>query len=225
MRRLKFLLVASMAAGALGFVAVPKVWALFTAEAGQLPASATSGTLVMNLTVNGNSCFSYNGPASPGNLNSGCSALYTYAPANELYPGVPVTVNVTVKDAGTLDASDIRLYMPGGCTVSQTGDAPSAGGASPCAAGGMQVYVQETATLGGPPTKCWLPAGGTTCSFTTNLSTLATATTAANGLDLGAGPTSGGSRFFTIGIQLPSTASNAYQGEAASFVLAWHMRS
>lgn len=225
MRRLKLTLVAAMAVGLLGFVGVPRVWAILTAETGNLPASATSGTLAMDLRVGGGAaCYSFNGPASPGNVNSSCDTLYTYTPANELYPGSPVTVQVKVTNVGTLDASDLRLYMPGGCSASQTGDAPSAGGANPCAAGGMQVYVQET-NSSGTATTCRLPTGSTTCTFTTDLATLAAASSASSGIDLGAGPTASGTRYFTIGLQLPITAANTYQGEAASFVLAWHMRS
>lgn len=227
-RRLKLLLVATLAAGAMGSIAVPRVWAIFTAQAGQIPASASSGTLVIDAKVGaGSACFSYNGPASPGNVNSSCQALYTYSPSTELYPGEPVTIDVAIHDDGSLDVGDLLLFLPGGCTVTTTGDVPTGtqGGGNPCASGGLQVSIQENVSAGGAALACWYPASSGACSLTGNLSTLATATSVASALDLGSGPVSGGTRFFTIALQEPSTASNTLQGEAANFVVAWHANS
>lgn len=222
-RRLKLTLLAVMAAGALGSVAVPGVYAVFNAEARNLPSTAGTGTLTMDLVVGGGSpCYSYNGPASPGNVNTSCDALATYSPSAELYPGEPKTVTVTVRNDGSLAASDLLVYMPGGCTPVSTADAPAPGSGNPCAAGGMQFYVEES-TPGGP--KCWFPAAAGACSFTADLATFAGKTTLATALDLGAGPAAQQTRTFTIGLQVPSSANNTYQGRGASFVLDWHLNS
>lgn len=227
-RRLKLLLVTMLAAGAMGSIAVPRVWAIFTAQAEQIPGAASSGTLVIDAKVGaGSACFSYNGPASPGNVNTSCSSLFTYSPSTELYPGEPVTIDVAIHDDGSLNVGDLLLFLPGGCTVAATGDAAPAaqGGGNPCASGGLQVSIQENASPGGSALKCWYPASAGACSLTGNLSTLATATSVASALDLGSGPVSGSTRFFTLAVQEPSTASNTLQGEAASFVVAWHANS
>jgi hypothetical protein len=47
----------------------------------------------------------------------------------------------------------------------------------------------------------------------------------ASALDLGTGPAHGQSRYFVIGMRLPSNASNALQGQAALFSLRWHVTS
>jgi hypothetical protein len=227
-RRLKLVLVAMLTTGAMGSIAVPRVWAIFTAQAGQIPASVSSGTLAIDAKVGaGSACFSYNGPASPGNVNSSCTALYTYSPSTELYPGEPVTIDVAIHNDGSLNVGDLLLFLPGGCTVTATGDAaaPAQGGGNPCASGGLQVSIEEDASSGGAALKCWYPASAGACSLTGNLSTLATATSVASALDLGSGPVSGGTRFFRLGVQEPSTASNTLQGEAANFVVAWHANS
>lgn len=222
-RRLKLTLLAVMAIGAVVSFAAPGVYAMFTADAQNMKASAGTGTLTMDLVVGGGSpCYSYNGPASPGNVNTSCDALATYSSAAELYPGEPKTVTVTVRNDGSLDASDLALYMPGGCQNVSTPDDPSPGSGNPCAAGGMQFYVQES-TPGGP--KCWFPAAAGACTFTADLATMAAKTTLANALDLGSGPAAQQTRTFTIGLQVPANASNTYQGRGAAFVLDWHLNS
>ncbi|HET8529210.1 MAG TPA: hypothetical protein VFL60_09885 [Gaiellaceae bacterium] len=220
---MKLALLAVMAVGGVCSFAVPGVYAVFSAETRNLPSKAGSGTLTMDLVVGGGSpCYSYNGPASPGNVNTSCDALATYTPSAELYPGEPKTVTVTVRNDGSLPGSDLLLYMPGGCSPVSTGDAPAPGTGNPCTAGGMQLYVEET-TPGGP--KCWFPAAAGACSFTSDLATFAAKTTLATALDLGAGPAAQQTRTFTIGLQIPSTADNTYQGRGASFTLDWHLNS
>lgn len=222
-RRLKLALLATMAIGAVGSFAVPGVYAVFTAETRNTQASAASGTLTMDLVVGGGSpCYSYSGPSSPGNVNTGCDALATFDAAAELYPGAAKTVAVTVRNDGSLPGADLLVFMPGGCTPVNTPAAPSPGGGDPCAAGGMQLYIEET-TPGSQ--KCWFPSGAAPCAFTADLSSFAARTTLATALDLGAGPAAQGTRTFTVGLQVPSNSTNAYQGRAATFALNWHLNS
>lgn len=223
-RRLKLALLATMATGAIGSIAVPGVYAVFTAETRNTQASAASGTLTMDLTVGaGSPCYSYTGPASPGNVNTSCNALLTFNAASELYPGEPKTTTVTVRNDGSLPASDLLVFMPGGCTPANTADWPyTPNTGDPCAAGGMQFYIEET-TPGSQ--KCWFPSGAAPCAFTANLSSFAARTTLATALDLGPGPAAQGTRTFTIGLQVPSTSNNTYQGRAATFALNFHLNS
>jgi hypothetical protein len=228
-RRVKLALLATMAIGAVGGITVPGVWANFTADAGNMQATAMSGTLTMNMTVDrgsgpGAACASYLGTS---NANTSCDAMVVYSPTAELYPGEPKVTKFALVNTGSLNASDLRLYMPGGCTFVATPDAPAPGGASPCAATGMQLYIQENSDASGTPLKCWYPAPAAAgaCSTWSTLSSFAIRTTAALGLSFGAGPNALQTRYFQVGVQLPATAANTLQGEAAKFVLAWHLTS
>lgn len=222
-RRVKLALIATMAIGAVGSIAVPGVYAIFKAEARNTQVTSMTGTLTMDMTVaNGSACVSYNGSAN-ANANTNCDALESYLPAAEMYPGSPVTTRVVIHNSGSVPAADLRLFMPGGCTTVATPDAPSPGGGDPCGSTGMQMYVQET-DLSGNPTSCRFPSGTTTCGWST-LSTLAPRTSLALSLSLGAGPAAQQFRYFTVGLEEPPAAANNLQGEAAAFVLTWHLNS
>lgn len=226
-RPVKRLLLLLMLIGGLATVTVPGVWALFSADTRNTQQSATSGTLTFTNTVaSGSLCFSYGGSATPGNVNA-CDPLFTYSAAAENYPDVPVFADVTITNNGSLGASDLSLYMPGGCSATSTPDAPAPGAGNPCSTGGLQLYVQEMQSDFTTVVKCRYPASAGSCVFSANtLNTFATnGTSVATALDLGAGPAAGASRYFRIGLQLPSSATNALQGREAVFSLTWHMTS
>lgn len=226
-RRVKQVLLTMLVVGALGTATVQRAYALFTTDEANPAATVGSGTLTFGTTVGtGSVCFSYGGPSSPGNVNTACDALFTYDPASEHYPGDSATATVTIANDGSLGASDLALYMPS-CTSAATADAPAPGGGDPCAAGGAELYVQETQSDGTTPVTCWYPSGSTTCSFAADsLHTFSqTYTSSSAALDLGAGPQASQTRYFTIGVALPSTAANTLQGEEAVFALTWHMTS
>lgn len=219
---LKKLLAGLIAFGALSSVTATGTFALLTSQQSNSGGKVASGTLTFNDVVGtGTACTSWGGPASPGNVNTTCQALITSATQN--YPGVPVTVKVTITNDGSIDASDLSVYMPS-CTIGTTPGAPAPGGANPCAANGAQFYVQET-TSTGTPTTCWFPSAVGACSFSASslFVFFSNINATANALHLGAGPAHAQARYFLIGMQLPSTASNALQGEAAIFALTWHV--
>jgi len=221
--RLKMALAGVMVFGAISSVTVTGTFALLNSEETNQGGSVASGTLTFTNTVNtGTACNSYGGPSSPGNVNTGCDALLTSSTLN--YPGIPITpVKVTIANNGSIDGADLTVYMSS-CAASATPGAPTPGGANPCSTNGAQFYVQETNSTG-TATKCWFPSSGTTCSFVaSSLSVFASNyTSATSSLDLGPGPAHGTSRYFQIGMQLPSNASNALQGEQAVFGLTWHL--
>lgn len=228
-RRLKLALLATMAIGAVGGIAVPGVWANFTAEAGNTHATAMSGTLTMDMTVDRGSgtpgtCSSLNGAQ---NSITSCDAMAVYSTSAEMYPGEPKVTKFSLRNTGSLNASDLRVYMPGGCTNIVTPDAPAPGGGQACAATGLQLYIQENSDSAGTPLKCWYPAPATAgaCATWSTVSSFAIRTTAALGLSFGAGPNALQTRYFQVGVQLPSTASNTLQGQSARFVLNWHLTS
>ncbi len=221
--RLKKILASLIAIGALSSVTVTGTFALLTSQEQNTGSSVASGTLTFSNTVGtGTACLSYSGPASPGNVNTGCDALITSATQN--YPGVAIApVKVTIANNGSLDASSLSVYMPS-CTAAATPGAPAPGGANPCASGGAQLYIQETNSTG-TATACRYPSGPVTCAFAANTLQLfaANANTVTSALNLGAGPAHGQSRYFQIGLELPGSASNALQGEEAVFALTWHL--
>ena len=220
---LKKLLASLIAIGALGSITVSGTYALLSSEETNAGSSVASGTLTFSNTVaTGTACLSYGGPSSPGNVNTGCDVLITATTLN--YPGVPITpMNVTITNNGSIDANELSVYMPS-CTAAATPGAPAPGGANPCSTGGAQMYIQET-TSTGTATACRFPSGPVTCAFVANsMRALAVnASSPASAINLGSGPAHGQSRYFQIGLQLPSTASNALQGEAAVFALTWRM--
>ena len=223
MSQLKKVLAAMMVLGAMSFLTLNGVFAALNSETINRGGSISSGTLTFtNKVASNTACTSYGGAASPGNVNTACDALFSATSLQ--YPGTPATVQLTLKNDGSLDASDLAVFMAS-CANLNTPSVPVHGGADPCASGGAQLYLQET-NSSFVATKCWYPtvAAGS-CSFGANgLANFdATYTDAVASLDLGSGPVAGASRYFVIGMQLPSTASNALQGQEALFDLTWHL--
>lgn len=212
--------------GGISSLTVGGTFALFNSEESNPGSSIASGTLTLSDTVttgSASACFSY-GAGSSANVNNTCEGVFAMSSDN--YPGVTGIAKITLLNNGSVDATGLSLYMPGGCTTVANTNAPSAGGGDMCAS--ALFYVQETDS-NGVATKCWYPAAaGVTCTATSLLSTFRTNyTSTIASLNLGAGPAHGAAaaRYFEIGMQIPSTATNTLQGEAARFGLTWHITS
>jgi hypothetical protein len=223
---LKKILASLLVVGALSSVTAGTTFALLTSQESNAGGFVSTGTLTLSDVVNGGStCFSYGGSPSPGNVNNGCAALFSSA--NQNYPGTAAFAQVAIKNAGSIAASDLSVYMPS-CTSIVTPGAPTPGGANPCATGGDQFYIEETdSSFTVATSTCRYPAAAGPCSFAADtLNQFSTyASTTATALDLGAGPVAGATRYFIVGMQLPSNASNSLQGQAAQFGLTWHITS
>ncbi|MGH3009787.1 MAG: hypothetical protein ACRDLM_10345 [Gaiellaceae bacterium] len=118
---------------------------------------------------------------------------------------------------GTTSYTDNTNTSPSGSPPSGTGSG------NPCVTGNGGLYVQETNSTG-TASQCWYPTTNTTCTFdgTIDLGLFATSfNTLGQSLDLGAGPTALGSRYFQIGLQIPSGTGNALQGTEALITLNW----
>ena len=223
---MKKVLASLIVLGGLSSLTVGGTFAVLNSQESNAATSISSGTLTFSNVVNvtGPTCFSYGGAAVPANANTACQALFTSASEN--YPGVPTTAKITLTNNGSLDASDLSVFMPT-CTNAVTPGAPAPGGGDLCASAGAQLYLQET-DASFVATSCWFPtvAAGA-CSFVANslfvFKTNFSASTSA--LDLGAGVIHGQSRYFIVGMQLPSNAGNTLQGQAAQFGLTWHLTS
>ncbi len=220
--RLKKVLLSLIVLGGLSFFTLTSAYALLNAESRNIGSTISSGTLTFNNKVNlGSLCYSYTGPSSSGNVNTGCDALFTSA--TQMYPGTAATSRVTIANDGSLDAKNLSVYMPS-CTAVATPTAPSPGGADPCDVAGAQFYIQETDSAFNA-TNCKYPAAAGACTFATNTLFFfkSSANSAPTAFDLGSGPAQSQSRYFVIGMQLPSNASNALQGEEALFTMTWRV--
>jgi hypothetical protein len=218
--RLQKLLASFLVLGAVGSITVGGTYGMLNSEGTNQDSLVASGTLTLSNTVTGGTaCFSY-GAGSSGNVNTGCQALFTSATEN--YPGVPRTAQVTIANNGSLDYGDLSVYMPS-CTSTTTPGAPAPGGADPCAPSGAQFYIQETDATFTTALSCWFPAAAGACAFASNSLFVfkVNKNAPASALDLGSGPVHGASRYFVIGMQLPTNASNTLQGQAALFSLTW----
>jgi hypothetical protein len=210
--------------GSMSFLTVTGTFALMSGDAGNKGSSIVSGTLTFSNTVGvaptATTCYSFGGAL---NANGSCAALLSSSTL--MYPGTLASAKVTIANDGSLDPSSLSVYM-GSCTQVGSPNAPvytnPGTGANPCGLNGLEFYVQETDGSWNA-TKCWFPSGTTTCNLTNNtLYAFAnTYKSAGNLLDLGAGPVHGVSRYFIIGAELPTTASNSLQGQEAQFAMTW----
>ena len=219
-RAMKKVLLSLMVIGSLTFFTVGGTYAVLNSETSNTKSSVASGTLTLGNTVaSGTTCFSY---TSTTNSNATCDALFTDSTLN--YPGTASTVHVTITNNGTVPASALAIYMPS-CTAAASPGAPSPGGGNPCDTNGAMMTIDES-NSSFTSHSCVYPQTSGTCSYVNN-TLYALATTkydATHMLTLGTGGlAAGASRYFIIGMELPSTASNSLQGEEAQFDLTWNL--
>jgi hypothetical protein len=225
---LKKVFATMLVVGAFSSVTMGTTFALFNSQDGNGLSSVATGTLTLSNKVNtGTACLSYNGPASPGNVNNACTALFTSGTL--AYPGTASTVNITILNNGTLNSSDLSVYMPS-CTNITSPGVTTPGGGDPCAVGGAQFSIAEATSSAFTPSTaaCKFPTPSSTPCIATadSLHTFAAGYFDAPGaFDLGTGPAAGAARYFIVSMQLPATASNTLQGQAAQFGLTWHITS
>jgi hypothetical protein len=247
----KKLLLSLMAVGVLASVTTKATYAVFQSEGKNAGSIAGSGTLTLSDQVGaGTTCITETA-SSNDNFNTGCAAIFTPVdPYN--YPGTFVTVHVTIKNTGSVNGKALYVWMPPvqespslitGCTVTTTVSNavdPNPGGGNPCT--GDELFIQEETDgtfssakecwYPGPTTgACATPTTGTPNDFGTNyydyvghklmLETLGTD----GRLQPLSGIAAGSSRYFVIGMAIPSGASNTLQDEAANFPLRWHLES
>ena len=109
-RRVKTVLVLSMAAGVIAYVGGGGTFASFTAETSNSGNSTSSGTLTMSNTVDsGTACLS-SAATTQDNVNAACAAALTLS---NLAPGVfGGTAQIAVENTGSIDGSKLWLWAP-----------------------------------------------------------------------------------------------------------------
>ena len=216
-----------MSVGTLGVaaaVAAGGSFATFNAQTTNPGNTFATGTLVMSNKVNtGTACLSTGGGSINTNVNNACDALFNLTVRK---PGDSATANLTIKNEGSLDATALKSFATG-CTDGDAAGEAYHGTGLPCSA--VQLYIQQTDSAFTAKTAC-VYGGATvanTCDFSDTSKTIgdfaASHSNSTNGLSIG-GLTAGSSNYFVVGVKLPSSADNTYQGRQATVGLSWFMQ-
>ncbi len=214
-----------MVVGALSLIGgTAGTFATFNAEVTSAGNSFATGTLFLHETKqSGTTCTS---ESSSDNLSTtNCDVLFT---VNNITNNQTSSANLTLNNAGTINASDIKFSVPN-CTVTNnsgsTGSSQTFGSAPTCSQ--FRLTIQETNSGFSSNVYC---AYGTdssgTCAYlagddlstATSLTTLLTTGAATATLNAGA------SRYYTVNIQPTGVATdNTLQNRKVTFDIHWHI--
>jgi hypothetical protein len=227
-QRRKKILLSLGAVAVVGAVVGGGTYATFNAQTANPGNVWANGTLTLSNKVGtGTTCLSTGaGTNTDTNVNSNCDALFSGATLRK--PNDSATVNLAVKNEGSLNASALKLHSSA-CTAGDTTGETYKGSADPCDK--VQLYVQKwtdaTRTVAASclygsaqaltPNACDFAATGADAK---TLGAFAAANNSTTPLNLGALNT-GVTGYYTIGVKLPQTTSNAYQGRKASVDFTW----
>jgi hypothetical protein len=221
----KILLSLGVVAG-IGALAGAGTFATFTAQTTNPTNTFANGTLVLSDTVNtGQACLSTGGGTTDLNDNGSCDVAFNLSVRK---PGDSDTENITLQDVGSLAASALTAF--GTCTDDDSAGETYHGTGNPCSE--IQFYVQQYSDAGRTTVSHCLYGGATvanTCDFSDTSRTLRDFVTAhhdvASGLAAGSLAALHGAdtTWITIGVKLPTTADNTFQGRSATLDLSWHI--
>jgi hypothetical protein len=208
---------------ATGFVALGS-FATFNAGAANRGNAFGYGTLVLSDTPRtGVACLSTAGGATDLNANPSCDRLLDLPVAK---PGDSAVARLTLTNAGSIDASRLVLFAPRCAGTSAPAESYS-GTADPCAA--LRFYVQRwtDASFSTPDACLYGGSSGAACTFGDGSETLSAFTadhpSSASGLAIAGGLSARASAYITVGVELPPSAGNEYQGRAAALDLDWFL--
>jgi predicted ribosomally synthesized peptide with SipW-like signal peptide len=202
-------------------------FASFNAETTNAGNTFATGTLVLQNDVASSSCLSTGGGNTDTNTNStNCGKVFD---VDVQQPGDKSEVDLTLTNAGSLAASSLSVQA-GTCVDSDAAAEGFHGTGNVCSA--LNLYIQEWDDAAHTtPTACWYGTTSATDTCDTAFTTGATLAAFGTGThDISVGPAAtgfaasgdpGDTRYFTIGVQLPSTANNTYQGRQAVASLSW----
>ncbi|MFN2589003.1 MAG: hypothetical protein ABR613_12920 [Actinomycetota bacterium] len=227
LRRKKVLL--SLGAVALvGAVVGGGTYATFNAQTANPGNVWANGTLVLSNKVgSGTTCLSTGaGTSTDTNVNNGCDAFFGGATLRK--PNDSATVAVNVRNEGSLNASALKVYSSA-CSAGDTAGETYKGTGDPCDK--VQLYVQRwTDPARTVPAECVFGSSQaltpSTCDFSATgaeaktLGAFAAANNSTTPLNLGA-LNSSTTNYYTIGVKLPQSTGNAYQGRRASIDFTW----
>jgi predicted ribosomally synthesized peptide with SipW-like signal peptide len=201
-------------------------FASFNAQTTNPGNTFATGTLVMSNKVNtATACLSTAAGVGITTNAANCDTLFNLTVKK---PGDSGTADLTIKNEGSVAASLLNTFTSG-CTAADASGQAYHGTGDPCAA--VQIYIQQwDSAAHTTPTAC-LYGGATvtnTCDFSGASQTLsdfaANYTNSTTGLAVGSGLAAGASDYFTIGVKLPTSADNTYQGRQATVGMTWYMQ-
>jgi hypothetical protein len=223
-------------------------FASFSASTTNATTTFASGTLILSNSVNSaTACASAaTGVGGVTANNSGtCSALFNVSLSK---PGATATVDLDLKNEGSIDASKLEMYWDGataGLCSTTDGAGSYHGGGNLCSQ--LQIFVQEytdaTARTNNTTTGAFncrysgVIGAGTACDSSGTPKTLAdlddyygNTATAGNRFDLGASSVvgtgvlkAGQTRFFRLKITFPLASDNTFQGRTTSWGLTFNI--
>ncbi|HEX2195805.1 MAG TPA: hypothetical protein VHJ76_02670 [Actinomycetota bacterium] len=227
-QRRKKILLSLGAVAVVGAVVGGGTYATFNAQTANPGNVWANGTLILSNKVGtGTTCLSTGaGTNADTNVNANCDALFSGATLRK--PNDSATVNVNVRNEGSLNAAALKLHSSA-CSAGDTAGETYKGTGDPCDK--VQLYVQKwTDAARTVPASCVYGSAPVltpnTCDFAATgaeaktLGAFATANGSATPLDLG-GLSSGTTGYYTIGVKLPQSTSNAYQGRRAAIDFTW----
>jgi hypothetical protein len=213
-------LLIALIAGGVAVAGGAGTFASFTASTTNAASTFETGTLVLSNQKNtASACLSTNGGSTDTNAN-GCDQAFALTVQK---PGQTATVNITLKNEGSIDGSALKGFASQACAAADASGQTYHGTGNPC--GSLQVYVQEFSdSARTTPSTCRYGGGtATTCAYSAakTLTDFGTSYPDANtSMTLGA-TTAGTSRYLTIGVQMDSAAGNSVQGRQATFGFSW----
>ena len=201
-------------------------FASFNAQTTNPGNTFATGTLVMSNKVNTATACLSTASGDPITTNAAnCDTLFSLTVKK---PGDSGTADLTIKNEGSVSASLLNTFTSG-CTAADASGQAYHGSGDPCAA--VQIYVQQWSDASHTTATACLYGGATvtnTCDFSGGSKTIAdfasNYTNSTTGLTIGSGLGSGASDFFTIGVKLPTSADNTYQGRQATVGMTWYMQ-
>lgn len=196
-------------------------FATFNAQTTNPSNTIAFGSLVLSNTKQGGAaCLSTAGGSTDSNANGSCDTLLNLTAKK---PGDSGSANLTLSNAGTLNASALKLFSTA-CTNSNAAGESYNGTGLPCNKVQFTVQRWSDASFTTPSACVYGGAVGSTCDFSDASKTMAAFQaaypSAAGGLGLGAFAT-GAAGYFTVSVKLPTDADNSYQGRRATMDVNW----
>jgi predicted ribosomally synthesized peptide with SipW-like signal peptide len=218
MTKLRKILFAVAAVGGAATAIGAGTFASFSASTSNAGTFETGTLVLSNSTPSQASCLSTGGGSTNTNSNA-CGSLFSVTVAK---PGDAATVDVTLKNDGSIDASALTAYATSACAAANSSGTYHGDG-DPCSV--VDLYIQEFSDAARTTASACRYGGGTatTCAYDTS-KTLAAFSTAypssTTAVALGA-TAKNTSRYFRIGLQMDASAGNNMQGRQASFGVTW----
>jgi predicted ribosomally synthesized peptide with SipW-like signal peptide len=215
------LLMSFLLVGAVSSVAGVATFASFSAQTTNSGSTFATGTMVLSDKVNAASaCLSTAGLDTDSNANAACTAAFALTAKK---PGDSDTsAHLTLKNDGSIDATAFKLYAAGACAAANDAETYHGTG-NPCTV--VDLYVQETASDFSTNVACFYPTGlGTNCAFNDTKTLSDFSATYLTGTPLSVGAlTNGATRYFVLGVKMPSGTGNSMQGRQASIGFTWEI--